>query len=94
MKPEHELDVEVKYSAATRPYKQEDVPRTETVGDLLAAVLQAFGLTPGQTLYTLRYEGKVLENMQETLGHLAGNKHHLLFMLGQQLVAGHSNDAI
>lgn len=94
MKPEHQLDIEVKYSAATGPFRQEDVPRTETVGQLLAAVLQAFGLTPGQTLYTLRFEGKVLENMQETLGQLAGNKHHLLFMLGQQLVAGQSEDAV
>lgn len=84
----HELSVEVRYNAAARPFIQEHVPRVESVGQLLADVLQAFGLTPGQTAYNLRYQGRVLENLHENLGQLAGCEHRLCLTLGHQLING------
>ncbi len=87
------LQVVVHYVAAEQPFK-EDAPPEETVGQLKKQVLAAFGLTEGQTpdgntvTYTL-YQGKTpLENMDQTLGELAGHQHVLQLKLVQQITQG------
>jgi hypothetical protein len=87
------LHVVVHYVAAEQPFK-EDAPPEETVGQLKKQVLAAFGLTEGQApdgntvTYTL-YQGKTpLENMDQTLGDLAGHQHVLQLKLVQQITQG------
>src|SRR5712692_6261132 len=72
------LKVIVTYPAAKKPYEDNDAPRTETVGTLKSAVLKVFGLTEGQSAdgktftYTLYHHKTPLENLNETLGQVAG----------------------
>jgi len=91
---EHEkLHVVVHYAAAEKPYR-EDASRTQTVGELKALVLKAFGLSegagPGGTnvVYTLFYEKRALENLSETLGQIAGERESLELKLVQQITQG------
>ena len=91
---EHEkLHVVVHYAAAEKPYR-EDAPRNQTVGELKALVLKAFGLTegagPGGTnvVYTLYHEKLALENPSETLWHIAGDRETLELKLVQQITQG------
>lgn len=85
-----DLNVQVKYSASPKPFIANHTPATETVGALLEKVLQAFGLSQGETVYNLRFEGNILENLNQTLGQIAQNQHsHSLHLtLGHQLVSG------
>lgn len=87
------VKVVVTYPAAAKPFET-DAERTETEGQLKAAVLTAFGLTEGQlpggnvATYTL-YDGKTpLENPNQTLGEIAGHREALHFKLAQQIVQG------
>lgn len=84
----NELKVEVHYMAAKHPFK-EDAPPTETVGQLKAQALKAFGLveTP-QKVYKLFFEKRELTNLSETLGQLAGHKTELQFDLEEFLIQG------
>ncbi len=88
------LKVIVTYPAAKKPYEDNDAQRTETVGTLKAAVLTAFGLTEGQSAdgktftYTLYHQKTPLENLNETLGQVAGEKHTLELKLSQQVTQG------
>ena len=89
------LHVVVHYVAAEHPFK-EDAGPDQTVGQLKKRVLAAFGLTEGQTpdgntvTYTL-YHGKTpLENLNQTLGDLAGHHHELQLKLVQQITQGQS----
>ncbi|MGH9921101.1 MAG: hypothetical protein ACRD6W_19805 [Nitrososphaerales archaeon] len=91
---EHEkLHITVHYAAAEKPYK-EDAPRSQTVGELKALVLKAFGLTegpgPGGTnvVYTLYHEKTALENLAETLGKIAQDRDRLELKLVQQITQG------
>jgi hypothetical protein len=86
-----DLKVAVHYAAAKEPYKEEAEP-SETVGQLKEHALKAFGLveTPPKA-YKLFYEGRELNNMNETLGQLAGEKTHLSFDLEEVLIQGNSN---
>ncbi len=93
-KPKVTLKVIVNYPAAKKPFEQADASRTETVGTLKTSVLAAFGLTEGQSAdgktftYTL-YHGKTpLENLNETLGQIAGDKDALELKLSQQVTQG------
>jgi hypothetical protein len=87
------LHVVVHYAAAEKPYR-EDAPRNQTVGELKALVLKAFGLTEGSgsggtnVVYTLFHDKQALENMAETLGQLAGDKEKLELKLVQQITQG------
>jgi hypothetical protein len=89
----HTLKVVVKFVAATKPFENNHASRTETVGQLKARVLTAFGLSEGQQgsqtfTYTL-YHGKVpLDNLSETLGQVAGQEHTLELKLNQQVTQG------
>ena len=88
------LDVTVTFAAAKEPFKQKDVSRSETVETLKKAVLNAFGLTEGQTAdgkiftYTLFHGKTPLENLSQTLGEVAGDKHELELKLSQQVTQG------
>jgi hypothetical protein len=88
------LRVVVHYPAAAEPFKDEDADRDETVGQLKARVLTAFGLSEGTTSdgnvvsYTLYQHKTPLENPAQTLGELAGRERVLQLKLSQQLTQG------
>lgn len=88
------LHVVVHYVAAGEPFKDKDADPAETVGQLKSRVLAAFGLTEGATpdgnttTYTLYYERQPLENMNQTLGEIAGHQDTLQLRLVQQIVQG------
>jgi hypothetical protein len=88
------LRVAVHYIAAAEPFKDAHADRSETVGHLKARVLLAFGLTEGSTpegstvIYTLYHNKTPLENLQQTLGELAGEHHELELKLVQQITQG------
>lgn len=86
--------VTVTYIAAPEPFIQHDVPRTEQVGTLKTAVLDAFHLTEGQspngtvTVYTLYHAKRPLENLSESLGDVAGHAEELHLKLVQEIRQG------
>jgi hypothetical protein len=88
------LKVVVTYPAAKKPFEQGHATRNETVGTLKEAVLKAFGLTEGGSAdgniytYTLYFEKRPLENLNETLGQVAGERHTLELKLSQQVTQG------
>jgi hypothetical protein len=88
------LKVIVHYAAAKKPYEQDHASRHETVGILKTNVLNAFGLKEGQHTdgntytYTLFHHKTPLENLTETLGHVAGDHHTLELKLSQQVTQG------
>jgi hypothetical protein len=90
------LKVIVHYAAAKGPYEEDHASRHETVGTLKAKVLVAFGLTEGQGAggntytYTLFHHKTPLENPNEFLGQVAGDKHTLELKLSQQVTQGWS----
>jgi len=91
--PKHLLVV-VHYPPAAEPFRQADVPPAETVGQLKARVLTAFGLKEGSqpdgsnVTYTLYLRKTPLENMAETLETLAGHDEELHLKLAQQITQG------
>ena len=88
------LHVVVHFMAAAQPFKDESAQSSETVGHLKARVLEAFGLTEGgmsdgnTVTYTLYHDKTPLENMNQTLDNLAGEKKILQLKLDQQIVQG------
>jgi len=88
------LKVIVHYAAAAKPYEQDKASRQETAGALKTSVLKAFGLTEGQHAdgntytYTLYHHKTPLENLNETLGQVAGDHHTLELKLSQQVTQG------
>ena len=88
-----DLQVIVNYPAAKGPFKQEHASPSETVGAVKSAVLTAFGLTEGQSngstyTYTLFHDKTPLENLNETIGQLAGHAATLVLKLSQQVTQG------
>jgi len=88
------LRLTVHYPAAGEPFKDENADRTETVGHLKARVLSEFGLVEGsnsdgnQVTYWLFHEKTRLEDLNQTLGSLAGEKKVLQLKLSQQITQG------
>ncbi len=88
------LHVVVHFMAAAEPFKDDSANPGETVAQLKVRVLNAFGLTEGGTsdgntvTYTLYHDKTPLENPNQTLGELAGDKKVLQFNLDRQLVQG------
>jgi hypothetical protein len=88
------LRVVVTYPAAKKPFEQDHASRKETVGTVKSAALNAFGLTEGGSAdgntytYTLYFEKRPLENLNETLGQVAGERHTLELKLSQQVTQG------
>jgi hypothetical protein len=87
------LHVIVHYVAAEHPFKTEASPE-ETVGQLKARVLIAFGLSEWQTpdgntvSYTLYDHKTRLDNPNQTLGDVAGHQHTVQLKLVQQIIQG------
>jgi len=87
------LHVTVYYPAAKEPYTEYHARRTETVGMLKSRVLVAFNLAEGQEsgqnfTYTLYHKKRLLENLAETLGQVAGQERSLDLKLSQQITQG------
>lgn len=88
------LHVVVHYVAAEEPFKDNNADRQETVGQLKQQVLTEFGLTEGQTpdgaitTYTLYHDKKPVDNLDQTLGDLAGDDKALQLRLVQQITQG------
>lgn len=88
------LHVVVHYAAASMPFKDNEADHNETVGQLKSRVLKVFGLSEGQTpegntaTYTLYHDKIPLENLNQTLGAVAGDKKVLQLNLSQQLTQG------
>ena len=88
MKSQETIRVQVHYMAAGRPFQAEEAPST-TVGQLKAAVLNAFGLTEdGNKSYKLFYKNDELTNPNQTLGEIAGEHHNLNLKLEEVLIQG------
>lgn len=89
MSHDKKLKVTVHYAPAAKPYKQ-DAERTETVGQLLAAVMTAFEITPDPQKYKyVLYHGSIaLTDISMTLGAVAGGKEELQLKLSQELIQG------
>lgn len=88
-------EVTVTYPAAREPFREKDVPRSETVDTLKAAVLTAFGLTEGSspdgttTTYRLYHGKQPLDDLIKTLGSIAGEATDALHLkLAQQITQG------
>lgn len=87
------VKVIVTYPAAKKPFEA-DILRTETVGTLKTAVLTAFGLSEGQSAdgktftYTLFHQKTPLENLNQTVGQVAGDRPSLELKLSQQVTQG------
>ncbi len=87
------LHVVVHYPAAKEPFKDEHANPSETVSSLKARVLTAFGLSEGQQgqqtfTYTLYHNKTPLENLNQTLGEIAGGQPTLQLKLSQQITQG------
>jgi hypothetical protein len=87
-KQHEKLKVVVHFVAATKPFRDDDADRAETVGHLKDRVLAAFGLQEAGTVYTLHHGNDPLENPLLTIGAVAGDKPVLQLQLVQQLVQG------
>lgn len=91
--PQKQLNVVVHFVAAERPFK-DDRDRHETVGALKSVVLDFFGVKEGQSSdgnsysFTLFHDRTPLEDPQQQLGALAGDKHVLQLKLAQQVTQG------
>ena len=86
------LHVVVHYPAAEEPFKAE-VDRNTTVGQLKAQVLLMFHLGEGQStgssvIYILYHLKTPLENLEQSLGTLAGDQKVLQLKLSQQIIQG------
>jgi len=89
-----EIKVTVHYVAAAEPFKDAAADRNETVGHLKSRVLDTFGLAEGQlpdgniATFSLYYHDTPLENMNQTIGVLAGEHKVLQLKLNQQITQG------
>ncbi len=94
MEKESTLDIVVAYPAARDDLKQTGVSREETLGQLKARVLVAFELTEGKgpdgtvTSYVFYHDKEKLDDLNRTLGQIAGRDDHLRLKLAQQIVYG------
>ena len=90
---ETKVKVIVHYPPAAEPFKDE-ADRSETIGHFKPRVLTAFGLVEGPTpdgntvTYTLYHHKDPLENVNQTLGELAGEHKELTLKLAQQITQG------
>lgn len=89
-----QIKVMVHYVAAGEPFKDDHADPSETIGHLKSRVLTAFGLSEGQTpdgntaTFTLYHDKQPLDNMNQTLGDIAGSHKVLQLRLVQQITQG------
>jgi hypothetical protein len=92
---EHKLKVTVEYVGSGKPFKDDNADRSETVGQLKQRVLSYFELTEGQGpggnnyTYILYYQKTPLENMNQQIGEITGDKDVLKLKLNQQITQGY-----
>ncbi|MBX9572172.1 MAG: hypothetical protein K2X77_24980 [Candidatus Obscuribacterales bacterium] len=82
------INLEVFFPAVPRPYTDQHVSPSETIGQLLQKVLRAFELTNEGSEYSLRYENTILANLSETLATIAQGRHNLKLTLAKQIISG------
>lgn len=87
------LEVNVRYPAAAKPFIDPKADPQETLASFKARVLDAFQLKETQdqnqsVLYFLYHEDVKLEDLSQTLAHVAGGKHSLKLKLVQQIIQG------
>lgn len=93
-KPVDEIKVSVTFIGANKPFDT-GVPPTTTVGTIKQAALDAFGLGVGPTpdgndriTYTL-FEGKTkLEDLNQSIGDVAGHAHSVHLKLVKKIIQG------
>jgi hypothetical protein len=94
MQAHQQLKVVVHYAPAGEPFKDENADRSETVGHLKARLLEHFTLVEGPTsdgnivTYVLYHEKTPLDNLQQTLGEIAGDRPVLHLKLSKQVTQG------
>ena len=94
MEQESKLEIVVVYPAARDDLKQTGVSREEKLAQLKARVLTAFELTEGKgpdgtvTSYVFYHEKTKLDDLNRTLGEIAGRETVLRLKLAQQVVYG------
>ena len=94
MEKDSSLDIVVVYPAARDNLKETGVNRNETLGQLKSRVLIAFELTEGKgpdgniTTYVFYHDKRKLEDLNETLGQIAGHEHDLKLKMAQQIIYG------
>ena len=94
MEKEDTLDIVVVYPAARDDLKETGVSRKETLGQLKTRVLIAFELTEGKgpdgniTSYVFYHDKQKLEDLNQTLGQIAGHEQVLRLKLAQQIIYG------
>jgi hypothetical protein len=94
IRPRREIKLTVRYSAAARPFKDNNAAIDETVADLKRRVLRAFGLSDGgdPTVYRLFHDRTMLDNEAITLGEIEGGEgdadRELVLRLAQQVTQG------
>jgi len=94
MEKESTVDIVVTYPAARDDLKESGVNRQETLGQLKARVLVAFELTEGKApdgsvmTYIFYHDKQKLEDLNRTLGQIAGQEPVLRLKLAQQIVYG------
>ena len=88
MANDQNLEVEVHYIAAKKPFKTEAKP-SETVGQLKVQALKAFGLVEeGNKTFKIFFHKAELQNLGETLGQVAGDKKDLNLDLEEFIIQG------
>jgi hypothetical protein len=82
------IEVKVHYIAAKKPFVTE-AKRTETVGQLKAKALEAFGLVEeGNKTFKLFHHKVELQNLNEELGKVAGHEDELNLQLEEFIIQG------
>lgn len=88
MESEKHIDVKVHYIAAKKPF-EEKAKRKETVGELKAEALKAFGLVEeGNKTFKLFHHKTELQNLNETLGQVSGKEDELSLNLEEFITQG------
>jgi hypothetical protein len=88
MSKDSNIKVSVHYIAAGKPYMAEVAP-TETVAQLKASALTAFGLVAqANKTYKLFHQKQELSDPNRTIGQLAGDKHELKIDLEEFITQG------
>jgi hypothetical protein len=88
------IKVKVKYAAAAKPFLDEAVVQTETLGALKTRVLTAFELTEGglpdgtNASYKLYHGKDELTDLGATVGSFAHNAHALDLKMSQFITQG------
>ena len=88
------LTVQVRYSSATKPFVDPQVNGSELLAAFRTRVMKEFNVTDeklpdgGQKIFFLYREDTRLENLNQTMGDLAGEDKHLKLKLVETVIQG------